>query len=68
MNHCQAALGSTVTAFKPQSPARQLTEDSMIQSVVHTKSDIIICVPRFLEVMCEPPYTASSTHRSEDVG
>ena len=45
-----ACCGNVITAFKPQSPARMLSEDSLIKSAIATKTDILVCVPSFVEV------------------
>lgn len=42
-------VGSIVTAFKPQSPARVPAPDIMLSAVATTKSDLVFCVPSFVE-------------------
>lgn len=39
-----------MTAFKPKSPAMIPTPDSVFKDAIATKSDIIYCVPSFVEV------------------
>ncbi|KAJ3532133.1 hypothetical protein NM688_g7469 [Phlebia brevispora] len=50
-----ACVGLTITAFKPQFPPRMLTEDAMVKAVEHTQSDILICVPSFVETWVKNP-------------
>lgn len=46
----QATAGLVVTAFKPQVPAVAPTPDLVLQSAIDSMSDIIFCVPSFVEV------------------
>lgn len=46
----ETMCGLVVTAFKPQSPAVSLTPDLVIQGAINTASDVMFCVPSFVEV------------------
>ncbi|EKM51191.1 uncharacterized protein PHACADRAFT_263199 [Phanerochaete carnosa HHB-10118-sp] len=51
----QPCVGSIMTTFKPQSPARVPAPDTMLSAVATTKSDLIICVPSFVEEWAKVP-------------
>ena len=46
----KAAVGLVVTAFKPQTPAITPTPELVLQGSLLTHSDIVFCVPSFVEV------------------
>lgn len=46
----KAASGLVITAFKPKSPATAPLPDAVIQSAAASRSDIVFCVPSFVEV------------------
>ncbi|KAI0070731.1 acetyl-CoA synthetase-like protein, partial [Panus rudis PR-1116 ss-1] len=50
-----ATAGLIVSAFKPQSPAVSPTPELVIRGSVATKSDIIFCVPSFVEAWAKNP-------------
>lgn len=52
----QASAGLTLTAFKPQSPAVAPTPDLVVKGAVDTGSDVIFCVPSFVEVWYHQPF------------
>jgi hypothetical protein len=46
----QATAGLVITAFKPQTPAVAPTADLVLKGAIDTSSDIVFCVPSFVEV------------------
>lgn len=42
--------GVVITAFEPRSPAIFPDPDSVLKACMDSKSDIIFCVPSFVEV------------------
>lgn len=46
----KVGCGLTVTAFKPSSPAITPNPDSIIQGLMDSKSDTIMCPPSLVEV------------------
>ncbi|THH32206.1 hypothetical protein EUX98_g1995 [Antrodiella citrinella] len=50
-----ASSGLTITNFKPRSPATSIAAESVIQSASATNSDIVFCVPMFVEEWARNP-------------
>ncbi|CAL1699315.1 unnamed protein product [Somion occarium] len=50
-----ATAGLTLTAFRPQSPAIGPTPELVIKGAIDTKSDVIFCVPSFIEAWAKNP-------------
>lgn len=46
----QASSGTVMAAFEPKSPAVVPTPDNLFKAAVATNSDVIFCVPAFIEV------------------
>lgn len=46
----KATSGLVVTAFEPRSPAIFPDPDTVMKASIDTKSDILFCVPSFVEV------------------
>lgn len=45
-------FGLVISAFEPRSPATLPDPDSVMKSCIDTKSEIILCLPTFVEVSC----------------
>ncbi|KAF8990836.1 hypothetical protein BDQ17DRAFT_1433510 [Cyathus striatus] len=50
-----ASSGSVMAAFEPRSPAVIPTPDGLFKAAVATQSDIILCVPSFIEAWSRNP-------------
>ncbi|KAJ2927495.1 hypothetical protein H1R20_g9600, partial [Candolleomyces eurysporus] len=48
-SHMQMTTGVTLSNFAPKSPPHVPTPESMFESIVATKSQLLFCVPTFLE-------------------
>ncbi|KAF9546745.1 hypothetical protein CPC08DRAFT_648946, partial [Agrocybe pediades] len=49
------ATGMVINAFEPKTPAVIPTPQNFIEGVVACKSDLVLCVPLFLEEWCKKP-------------
>lgn len=50
ISYIQSLAGVTISAFEPKSPVPVPTPDALFKAAVATNSDIIFCVPTFIEV------------------
>ncbi|KLO12645.1 acetyl-CoA synthetase-like protein [Schizopora paradoxa] len=50
-----ASVGLVLSSFRPQTPAMQPTPETVMRGAIHTKSDIIFCVPTFIETWSRQP-------------
>ena len=50
LQYSKAMSGIVITAFEPRTPAIFPDPDSVIKACMDSKSDIIFCVPSFVEV------------------
>ncbi|GJE93533.1 acetyl-CoA synthetase-like protein [Phanerochaete sordida] len=55
-----ATAGLIVTAFKPQVPAVAPTPELVLQGALNTESDVIFCVPSFVEAWAKSPEDVDS--------
>ncbi|GJE93538.1 acetyl-CoA synthetase-like protein [Phanerochaete sordida] len=63
----QPVVGSIMTAFAPQSPARVPTPEAMLSAVAATKSDMLICVPSFVEEWAKIPASIEVLQKTKGV-
>ncbi|KAH8078749.1 acetyl-CoA synthetase-like protein [Cristinia sonorae] len=50
-----ASCGLTITNFKPRSPSTPISAGSVIQAATATNSDVLFCVPMFVEEWARDP-------------
>ncbi|KIP01948.1 hypothetical protein PHLGIDRAFT_319891 [Phlebiopsis gigantea 11061_1 CR5-6] len=62
-----ASVGNIMTAFKPQSPARVPAPDIMIDAVRITKSEVLLCVPSFVEEWSKSPESVEVLRQTKGV-
>lgn len=56
-----------MTTFKPQSPARVPAPDIMIDAVRITKSEVLLCVPSFVEEWSKSPESVAVLQQTKGV-
>lgn len=56
-----------MTTFKPQSPARVPSPDTMLDAVRATKSDILFCVPSFVEDWSKLPDSVACLQQTKGI-
>ncbi|CAL1710450.1 unnamed protein product [Somion occarium] len=62
-----AACGVVVTALRPRAPAIPITAENVLKGAADTKSDIIFCVPTFIEDWARDPNAVKQLQKTKGI-